>query len=159
MDGGGYWGGGGAGSEEKSFRRKRFCAAMPNLSMEPPTGINNVQCAWLLSCFDFPAIFPSYAFIFKNLANSIHCQKISPFSEDRSRIHERTISLRFLGIILPVVFVYNVYITNQFKTTFAERGEGRVKSVSRGNCGLLSQLRPRIQPQGQGGGGGRMRGR
>jgi hypothetical protein len=39
-----------------------------------------------------------------------------------SRIHERTISLRFIGIILRVlrleVSVCNVYITNQFQTTF-----------------------------------------
>jgi hypothetical protein len=42
----------------------------------------------------------------------------------RSRIHERTISLRSLGIILRVlrleVSVFNVYITNQFQTTFAQ---------------------------------------
>ncbi len=42
----------------------------------------------------------------------------------RSRIHEHTISLRFLGIILRVlrleVSVYNVYIANQFQTTFAQ---------------------------------------
>jgi hypothetical protein len=45
-----------------------------------------------------------------------------------SRIHERTISLRFLGIILRVlrleVYVYNVYITNQFPATFAWGGGG-----------------------------------
>ncbi len=39
-----------------------------------------------------------------------------------SRVHECTFSLRFLGIILWVlrleVFVYNVYFTNQFQTTF-----------------------------------------
>jgi hypothetical protein len=43
-------------------------------------------------------------------------------------------SLRFLGIILRVlrlqVFVYNVYITNKYQTTFAQGG-GRVKSLSR----------------------------
>ncbi len=53
----------------------------------------------------------------------------------RSRIHERTISLMFLDIILEAlrlkVSVYNVYITNQFQTIFAQ-GEGEVKSVSRG---------------------------
>ncbi len=42
--------------------------------------------------------------------------------DTRSRIYERTISLRFLGIILRVlsleVSVYNVYITNQFQTLF-----------------------------------------
>jgi hypothetical protein len=45
----------------------------------------------------------------------------------RSRIHERAILLRFLGIILRVlrleISVYNVFITNQFQTTFA-RGVG-----------------------------------
>ncbi len=44
--------------------------------------------------------------------------------QSRSRIHERTISLRFLDIILRVlrleVSVYNVYITKQFQTTFAQ---------------------------------------
>jgi hypothetical protein len=47
------------------------------------------------------------------------------------------ISLRFLGILLRVlrleVSVYNVYITNQFQTTFAQEGMG-VKSDSRGDC-------------------------
>jgi hypothetical protein len=46
----------------------------------------------------------------------------------RSRIHERTISLRLLDIILRVhrleVSVYNVYITNQFQTTFAQGAVG-----------------------------------
>ncbi len=46
-----------------------------------------------------------------------------------AEIHESTISLRFLGIILRVlrleVSVYNVYITNQFQTTFAQ-GEGEL---------------------------------
>ncbi len=41
-----------------------------------------------------------------------------------------------LGIILGVlrldVSVYNVYISNQFQTTFAQGG--KVKSVSRGDC-------------------------
>jgi len=49
-------------------------------------------------------------------------------SVTRSRIHERTISLRLLGVILRVlrlqVYLYNVYITNQFKTTFAQRRRG-----------------------------------
>jgi hypothetical protein len=49
------------------------------------------------------------------------------------RIHERTISLRFLGIILRVlrfeVSVSSVYITNQF-----QRGVGIVKAMSRGDC-------------------------
>jgi hypothetical protein len=46
----------------------------------------------------------------------------------RGRIHERTILLRFLGIILRVLILevseYNVYITNQFQTTFAQTGGG-----------------------------------
>ncbi len=54
-----------------------------------------------------------------------------------SRIHERTISLRFLGIILRVlrleVSVYNVYITNQFQTTLGWE-EGGVKPVNTGDC-------------------------
>jgi hypothetical protein len=45
-------------------------------------------------------------------------------------------SLKFLGIILRVlnleVSIYNVYITNQFQTTFAQMGWG-VKSVGRGD--------------------------
>jgi hypothetical protein len=47
---------------------------------------------------------------------------------DRShpQIHERTISLKFLGKILRVlrleVSVYNIFITIQFQTTFAQRG-------------------------------------
>ncbi len=50
----------------------------------------------------------------------------------RSRIHERKISLRFSGIILRVlrleVSVCNVYITNQFQTTFAPLVEVTVNS-------------------------------
>ncbi len=52
----------------------------------------------------------------------------------RSRIQERSIFLRFLGIILRVlrleVSVYNVDISNQFQTTFAQEGGGEVKSVT-----------------------------
>jgi hypothetical protein len=44
------------------------------------------------------------------------------------RLHERTILLRFLGIIL------RVYITNQFQATFAQGGGGGEKSVSTGDC-------------------------
>ncbi len=55
-------------------------------------------------------------------------------SESRSRIHERTILLRFLGIILKVlrleVSVYNVYIINQFQTTVAQKEGGGVKFVT-----------------------------
>jgi hypothetical protein len=73
-------------------------------------------------------------------------------SGTRSRIHEHTISLRFLGIILRVlrleVSVYNVYSTNQFQITFA-KGEGKVQSAvhvnSKEETPFLSQLRPRIR--------------
>jgi hypothetical protein len=48
----------------------------------------------------------------------------------RSGIYERTISLRFLGIILRVLrleaSVYNVYITNQFQTTVDQGGGGKI---------------------------------
>jgi hypothetical protein len=49
-------------------------------------------------------------------------------TDTKSRIHEHTISLSFLGIILRVlkleVSVYNVYITNQYQITFSQaRGE------------------------------------
>ncbi len=53
----------------------------------------------------------------------------------RSRIHERTISLRFLGIMLRVLRL-EVYITNQYQTTFARwgGGGGGVKSTRIGHC-------------------------
>ncbi len=49
-------------------------------------------------------------------------------TETRSRIHD-TILLRFLGIILRLLRLsevsgYNVYITNQFQTTFPQGGGG-----------------------------------
>ncbi len=71
----------------------------------------------------------------------------------RRRIHERTISLRFLGIFLRVLRLeVSVYITNQF---FCSGGGGRGgKLIRRGDCEwqggklliLVSQLRPRIGP-------------
>jgi hypothetical protein len=68
-------------------------------------------------------------------------------ADNKSRIHERTILLRFLGIILRVLrletSVYYVYITNLLKATFAQGGR---KSVSRGDCehqgGKLFRLCP-----------------
>ncbi len=54
----------------------------------------------------------------------------------RSRIHERTISLRFLGKILRdlrnKLSVYNVYIKNQFQTTFVQGGGGGLKTEGLG---------------------------
>jgi hypothetical protein len=54
----------------------------------------------------------------------------------RSKIHERTISLRFLGIILRVLIleVFRIQCLRykpEFQTTSAQGG---VKSVSRGDC-------------------------
>jgi hypothetical protein len=51
---------------------------------------------------------------------------MSCFCVYRSRIHERTISLRFLGIILRV---RRLKVANQFQTTFAQGKGGGVKSV------------------------------
>jgi hypothetical protein len=73
----------------------------------------------------------------------------------RSRIHERKISLMFLGIISRVLRVevsfYYVYINKPVLNHFySGGGEGGRKSVSRGDCklqgGNLSQLHPRIRP-------------
>ncbi len=56
----------------------------------------------------------------------LNCTQIDP----GSRIHERTISVVLLGIIVRVlrlqVSEYNVYITNQFQTTFFRGGGGGV---------------------------------
>ncbi len=65
-------------------------------------------------------IFYIYSFLIVN-----HSQ------QSRSRIHERTISLRFLGIILKVlrieVSVSNMYITNKLQTTFAQGGGVKIR--------------------------------
>jgi hypothetical protein len=51
-----------------------------------------------------------------------------PVDSTEAEFTKRTILLRFLGIILRVhrleVFIYNVYITNQFQNTLAQGGEG-----------------------------------
>jgi hypothetical protein len=64
---------------------------------------------------------------------SFYKAKQSPAT--RSRIHDCTILLMFLGIILRVlrleVSVYKICSTNQFQTTFAQRGGG---SNSVGDC-------------------------
>ncbi len=63
----------------------------------------------------------------------IHCSKIlalKPNSETYNFVEifglESSQTWGFNG--------YNVYITNQFQTTFAQRGGGGVKSVRRGDC-------------------------
>jgi hypothetical protein len=56
-----------------------------------------------------------------------HWLKLTQYSTETEFI-ERTVSLRFLGIILSAlrleVSVYNVYITNPFESTFARGGGG-----------------------------------
>jgi hypothetical protein len=55
--------------------------------------------------------------------------------QNKSRIHEGTVSLRFLSIILRVfrreASVYNVYTIQTSIKTLAPRGVGGLKSVSR----------------------------
>ena len=127
--------------------------------MQPSKGLHNQVVKIVVP-------YCTYAHYFKGLAAPWHSliyfffhsyiySIAHSYSFSRSRNLERTISLRFLGIILRVlrlkVFVYNVDITNQFQTTFAQRGGGGVKSVSRGNCEeqgeklsrFLSQILPR----------------
>jgi hypothetical protein len=62
---------------------------------------------------------------------------VASIAQTGSRFHERKSSLRLMGIILRVlrleVSVNNVYISNQFQTTFAQGGGG-AKSFSRGDC-------------------------
>ncbi len=50
----------------------------------------------------------------------------------RSRIHEHTVSLRFLllRVLRLEVSVYNVYIKSQFQTTFAQGGGRGVNLLS-----------------------------
>ncbi len=76
------------------------------------------------------AASPFPLFLIRKSPNLSHPFLHKQYFVTRSRIYERTIALRFQGIILRVlrleVSVYNVYITNQFQTTFAE-GEGGSK--------------------------------
>ncbi len=62
---------------------------------------------------------------------------LSQARQVRSRIHERTISLRFLGIILRVhsfeVSVYNVYNTKRYNLKGDGGGGGRIPAI-RGDC-------------------------
>ncbi len=61
-----------------------------------------------------------------SLRGSMSCGIVPCHAANRSRIHERTISLRFLGILILrlEVSVHNVYITNQFQNHFCSRGAG-----------------------------------
>ncbi len=66
----------------------------------------------------------------------ISCTKLIPhglnvciiYMHTGSQINKHRISLRFLGIILRIhrleVSIYNVCLTNQFQTTFAQEGRG-----------------------------------
>jgi hypothetical protein len=55
---------------------------------------------------------------------SLSLSKISPFSEAKSRIHERTISLRFLDIILRVLSDFRTQFLHYkpVSSTFAQGG-------------------------------------
>jgi hypothetical protein len=68
--------------------------------------------------------FLTFFFFFK-----VRCSSGEISAKNRSRIHERTISLRFLSIILRVlrleVSIYNALLqTNQFQNPFARGGGG-----------------------------------
>ncbi len=61
--------------------------------------------------------------------------KYTPFRINKeAEFTKRTISFRFLGIILRVlrleVSVYNVFTTNELQTTFARRGGGGVITIN-----------------------------
>ncbi len=135
--------------------------------------ITQVVCRRAILCAPTVAyILGNYSFqnpVFCNCIISNYCtdehvivRTHESTSETRSRIHGRTISLRFLGIVLRdfrlQVSLYNVYVKNQFQTSFARGwgGGGRgVKSVSRGDIeyqeensqDFFSQLRPRTRPR------------
>jgi hypothetical protein len=74
-------------------------------------------------------------------------RKLSQGIDYWSRVHERAISLSFLGIIMRFlrleVFIYNNYITNHLQTTFAQ-GVGGI--ARRKTLKTLSQVCPRIRP-------------
>jgi hypothetical protein len=87
----------------------------------------------------------------------LHIIQSSFYGVRRKNFGLPEVKLSFLGIIWRVqrleVYIYNVYITNQFQTPCDQGGEG-VKSVCRGDCEqqgekllrLLSKLRPRTRP-------------
>jgi hypothetical protein len=97
-----------------------------------PTESRSVQSfEHLFSCSESSQDMFNKQHVSTAILHVLHCTHIQ---NSRSRIHERTILLRFLGIILRVlrleVSVYDVYVTNQFHTTFARGGGGRgVKSI------------------------------
>jgi hypothetical protein len=77
--------------------------------------------------FSTKIILPTLGLKRKSLTEPVICsQRDSIPKVHGSRIHERTTSLSFLGIILRVLgredSLYNVYITDQFQTIFARRG-------------------------------------
>ncbi len=95
-------------------------------------------CYWSISIFA-SLLLVDHSFLPEKCSRSQAAFCKHSKGKTRSHIHERTISLKFLGISLRVlrleISVYNVYITNQFQTTFARGGGGGgvVKSVSGGD--------------------------
>jgi len=114
-----------------SFLEGHFCPLLIRIRIQP-TKINadpkpqQRLCAYdklitfldLSSLYQMNSLFPSMT-----TTLGLHNTTVS-----RSRIHECTISLRFLGLIFRVlrlvVSVNNVYITHQFQTAFAQGGWG-----------------------------------
>ncbi len=80
-------------------------------------------------CREFAEIFPSVIYLPVQMAAA---SQAYGNNDSCSRIHERTISLRFLGIILRVlrleVSVYNFLLHTSFKPLFGGGGAG-VKSA------------------------------
>ncbi len=95
----------------------------------------NVDICWFCLPLSKPNIFLLLSVLYVSTVQNKHSKKMECSSLllhfpyiSCSRIHERTISLRFLGIILKLlkieVSLYDVYITNHLQTTFAHGGKG-----------------------------------
>ena len=98
-----------------------FTVKLPSyfIASLPSTDEHRKNISWNVHCA-FPLVLCCNAsFISSHVMCGLHYYWLS-----WSRIHERTISLRFLGIILRAlrleISVNNVYITNKFQTTFAQ---------------------------------------
>jgi hypothetical protein len=100
-------------------------------SFLPVAGVINVACAPAFAGTCGVACIPAFADI--STVVTIDAGPGVFQSWTCSRIHDCTILLSFLDIILRVlrlkVSVYNVYITNQFQPTFAQVGGGRGSKI------------------------------
>ncbi len=133
-------------------------------SMNPPYGsrVTAVPTLYHTYCTSVPRYRkPSEATLYCMAATMMFCSDASILEHEKNailenwrRIHTHTVSLRFLGKILTAlrleVFLYNVYITNQFQTQGGGKKnpseEMTVNSKEENSIKLLSQLRPRIRP-------------